>query len=137
MIFFCFCFLQELKNTLTKEIESASNEVLPIQQKLEQAIRNKDEAQKKHISIIDEETNKLNNFEQKCEEIHKLQSKISDFERRGIAIKLEDTERNINQMRRDLDGFGEQRSLLQSKKDTVKADRVNQEVSKFLVFICH
>ncbi|XP_075232896.1 DNA repair protein rad50 isoform X2 [Lycorma delicatula] len=126
--------LKELKNVLTKAIESASTEILPIQQKLEQAIRNKEETCKKHSSLVDEENSKSVNFEQKSEEIHKLQSKLREFERRGISNKVEETERNISQMKRDLDGFAEQRKSLQSKKDTVKADKSNQGVRQRNLF---
>lgn len=133
--------LQDKDHLVTKSVEmdtkiadlsivvnELNERIDPVKKELEKSIVEKEKFKSKHRKVLDQTRTQLNTSEQKLNEIIKLQKSIENFALRKIVQQIEDINKQITELKSELEQHSNKKIQLDSNIDELKCQVTNSQV---------
>ncbi|XP_046664938.1 DNA repair protein RAD50 isoform X1 [Homalodisca vitripennis] len=122
------CELQAQEIVLLEEFDQITDQIQPVSDRLEAAIREKEQARLAHKQKLDTERNRVNKLVRQCDDVRKIQESITKYEKSGGADRLSATKQTITRLAGDKETVLENKKQLQDQINEVKTNLNNQQV---------
>uniref|UniRef100_A0A1B6KQF5 Zinc-hook domain-containing protein n=1 Tax=Graphocephala atropunctata TaxID=36148 RepID=A0A1B6KQF5_9HEMI len=120
--------LQAQEIVLLEEYSHINEQIQPVSDRLETAIRDKELARTAHKQKLDAERNRVNKLVRQCDEIRKIQEAITKYEKSGGSERLSATKQTITRLVADKETVLDNKKQLQDQINDLKANLNNQQV---------
>lgn len=121
----------ELENKIV-ELESENKDlqtqVEPLKQKLNEAIRTKDEQKTLNRNTLEQSRSRFNDLKKKLDDIISLQTAIDDYNRKNIAKQIESVKELVDKYKDELNMYSEKKVSIDKNVDDLKIQVTNRNV---------